>query len=51
VRSKLSKKDTMSASTLYLPSPRSPIRFRVRTASWALRPGRKPYEQSQKSCS
>ena len=24
---------------------------RARTASWALRPGRKPYEQSRKSCS
>ena len=45
------KKDTMSASRIQLTSPRCTIRSRVRMASWALRFGRKPYEQSRKSCS
>ena len=39
VRSTLSKQDTMSASKIHLTSPRSTIRFRVRTASWAARAG------------
>jgi len=51
LRSTLSKKDLMSASRIQFTSPRCTIRSRVRTASWALRLGRKPYEQSEKSCS
>ena len=47
LRSKLSKKDTMSASRIQLTSPRCTIRSRTRTASWALRLGRKPCEQSK----
>ncbi len=49
VRSTLSKQDTMSASRIQFSSPRWTIRSRVRTASWVLRPGRKPYEQSKES--
>src|SRR4029453_9416256 len=48
VRSKLSKKDTMSASKIHRTSPWCTICSRVRTASWALRPGRNPYEQLKK---
>ena len=51
VRSKLSKKDSMSASRIQLTLPWYTARFSARIASWALRPGRKPYEHSRKSCS
>jgi len=51
VRSKLSKKDVMSASRIQFTPPWWTARSRARTASWALRFGRKPYEQSRKSCS
>jgi hypothetical protein len=50
-RSTLSKKDAMSASRTPLPSPCLIDLFSAFRASWALRPGRKPYEQSKKSCS
>ena len=51
VRSRLSKKDSMSASRIQLTLPWYTARFSARIASWALRPGRKPYEHSRKSCS
>ena len=40
-----------AAAQLHRTSPCSTRRFRMRTASWARRPGRKPYEHSRKSCS
>ena len=51
VRSKLSKKDSMSASRIQLTLPWYTARFSARIASWAPRPGRNPYEHSRKSCS
>ena len=51
VRSKLSKKDSMSASRIHLTLPWYTARFSARIASWAPRPGRNPYEHSRKSCS
>ena len=51
VRSKLSKNDSMSASRIQLTLPWYTAPFSARIASWALRPGRKPYEHSTKSCS
>ena len=51
VRSRLSKNDSMSASRIQLTLPWYTARFSARIASWALRPGRKPYEHSRKSCS
>lgn len=50
-RRTLSKKDTTSNSSIQFTSPAFPAAVRARTASCALRPGRKPYEQSKKSCS
>lgn len=51
VRSKLSKKDRMSASSTQFIGLRITAASTARSASCALRPGRKPYEQSKKSCS